>query len=187
MATTTAKLFTIEDLEAMPDDGHVWELIDGELVRREPVGGRHGALQMAVGGWLWQYLQEHPVGTVFGSDTIYAFQRDPDRGLKPDASFVRADRLPAGAAFDKPLTVLPDLVVEVVSPNDRAGAIDEKLDTYQRFGVPLIWVFWPRRQAITVYAAGQPIRELTAGDELDGGDVLPGFRVAVADLFSVGR
>ena len=185
MATT--KLFTIEDLEALPDDGHVWELIDGELVRREPVGGRHGALGFRVGRRVGNFVEEHSLGEMFGSDTIYAFRRDPDRGLRPDASFVRADRLPLGDQFDKPLELVPDLVIEVVSPNDRAGALEEKLETYQRFGVPLIWVLWPRRRAITVYAVGQPVRELSEDKELDGGDVLPGFRVAVADLFRVGR
>jgi Uma2 family endonuclease len=185
MATT--KVYTIEDLEALPDDGHVWELIDGELVRREPVGGRHGALQARVARRIGTFVEADRLGEVFGSDTIYVFPGAPERGLRPDASFVRADRLPQGAEFDKPLTVTPDLVVEVVSPNDRPGTIDEKLETYQRAGVPLIWVFWPRRRTISVYAAGQPVRELTEGDELDGGEVLPGFRVAVADLFDVGR
>jgi Uma2 family endonuclease len=185
MATT--RLHTIEDLEALPDDGHVWELIDGELVRREPVGGRHGALQFDLSGLLWLFLREHPLGTAFGSDTIYVFEGGPERGLRPDLSLVMAGRAPEGAAFDKPLTVVPDLVVEIVSPNDRVGALEEKLETYQRAGVPLTWVLWPRRRLTSVYAAGQPVRELREADELDGGEVLPGFRVAVTDLFRVGR
>ena len=185
MATT--KRYTIEDLETLPDDGHVWELIDGELVRREAVGGRHGAMGSRIDRRIGNFVEERGLGEVFVAETIYAFQRDPDRGLKPDVSFVRADRLPEGGEFDKPLKIVPDLVVEVFSPNDRIGALEEKLETYQRFGVPLIWVFWPRRRMISVYAAGQPVRELREGEELDGGDVLPGFRVAVADLFRVGR
>ena len=122
MATT--KLFTIADLEALPDDGHVYELIDGALVRREPVGGRHGALGFRAGRRVGNFVEEHALGEMFGSDTIYSFQRDPDRGLRPDASFIRADRLPEGEQFDKPLEIAPDLVIEVVSPNDRSIEID---------------------------------------------------------------
>jgi Uma2 family endonuclease len=185
--TIAEKLHTIEDLEALPDDGRVYELIDGVLVRREPVGATHGAVQWMIGGWIWQFLRANPIGVAFGSDTIYEFQRNPDRGLKPDLTFVRTERLPAREDFDKPLDIVPDLVVEVVSPNDRAYAIEEKIDTYRRAGVPLIWILWPRRRSIWVYEGNQPLRVLGEDDELDGDDVLPGFRVAVADLFRVGR
>ena len=185
MATT--RLYTIEDLEALPDDGHVYELIDGELRRRAPVGGRHGAIGDRIQRRVGNHAEEHGLGQVFNADTIYSFQRDPDLGLRPDASFIRTERLPEDEQFDKPLTVVPDLVIEVVSPNDKAGDIEEKIEKYRRFGVPLIWFLWPRRRAVTVYAVGQQTRELDEGDDLDGGDVLPGFRVEVADLFRVGR
>ena len=183
----STKRFTIEDLEARPDNGHAYELIDGELVRREPLTGWHGAMQSHVGRRIGLFVEERGLGEVFGSDTIYAFRRDPDWGLKPDVSFVRAGRLSEGSASDKPLNVVPDLVVEVLSPDERLGVLEDKLETYHRFGLPLVWVFWPRRKAITVYTAGRPVSELHEGDELDGGEVLPGFRVAVADLFDVGR
>src|SRR5688500_14817538 len=183
----STKLYTIEDLEALPDDGHVYELIDGELRRRSPVGGRHGAMQSRVDRRVGNYIEAHGLGEVFGSDTIYTFQRGPDRGLRPDVSFIRADRLPPEEHFDKPISVVPDLVIEVVSPNDRPGELEEKIAIYRNAGVPLIWVLWPRRRTVSVYAVGQEPRELAEGDELDGGEVLPGFRVAVADLFRVGR
>jgi len=181
------RLLTKEDVEQLGAAGERMELIDGELRRRAPVGGRHGAMQSRVDRRIGNYIEAHGLGVVFGSDTIYTFQRGPDRGLRPDVSFIRADRLPPEEDFDKPIAVVPDLVVEVVSPNDRPGEIEEKIAIYLGSGVPLLWVFWPRRRGVSIYAAGQPMRELTEGDELDGGEVLPGFRVAVADLFRVGR
>jgi Uma2 family endonuclease len=185
MATT--KLFTIEDLEALPDDGHVYDLVDGELRRREPVGAEHGIIGGGILSRLWIFVHERSLGEVLLSDTIYVYQRDPDRSLKPDVSFIRGDRLPVGAHLLRPITLPPDLAVEVVSPNDLAEEVDEKIALCRAFGVPLIWVLWPRRRAVAVYAAGRLAYELGEGDELDGGDVLPGFRVAVADLFDVGR
>ena len=183
----TTKLATVADLEALPDDGHVWELIDGELVRREPMGGRHGDLGAGMLARLWWFLREHPVGRAFNAETIYLLQRDPQLAVKPDVSFVRGDRLPPGDLYDKPLELVPDLVVEIVSPNDRAGNVEQRIQRYLQFGVPLLWVVWPRRRVIGVYAGGRLVRELREGDDLDGDDVLPGFRVAVAELFDVGR
>jgi Uma2 family endonuclease len=185
MATT--KLITIEDLADLPDDGHVYEVIDGQLLKRAAAGGTHGAISSRVGRRVGNVVEERALGEVFNSTTIFALRRNPDTGLKPDVSIVRADRLPVGDAFDRPLELVPDLVVEVISPNDRAGEIEDKIAIYLQAGVPLLWVFWPYRRVVTVYVAGRCVRELGAGDELDGGDVLPGFRVAVADLFHVGR
>ena len=88
------KFATIEDLEALPDDGHVWELIDGELRRREPMGGRHGDLGAGMLARLWWFLRERPLGRAFNAETIYLLQRDPQLAVKPDVSYVRADRLP---------------------------------------------------------------------------------------------
>jgi Uma2 family endonuclease len=186
-AMATTKLFTIEDLEALPDDRHVYDLIDGGLRRREPVGAEHGIIGSGILSRLWTFVHEHDLGEMLRSETIYVYRRDPDRSLKPDVSFVRADRLPVGAEIQRPLTVPPDLAVEVVSPHDLAEEIDEKIALYRAFGVPLLWVFWPRRRAIAVYADGHLVCELEEGDELDGGKILPGFRVPVAELFRVGR
>jgi Uma2 family endonuclease len=183
----TTKLHTIEDLEALPDDGHVYDLVDGELRRREPVGVEHGIIGGGILSRLWLFVHEHGLGEVLISETIYVYRRNPDRSLKPNVSFIRADRLPTGENIKRPMPLPPDLVVEVVSPNDLAEEVDEKIALYRDFGVPLIWELWPRRRAIFVYAAGQPVRELGAADDLDGGDVLPGFRVPIADLFRVGR
>jgi len=77
----------------------------------------------------------------------------------------------------------PDLVVEVISPNDLAYEIDEKVDEYETAGVKLIWVVNPETKAVRVHRADGAVMVLREKDELDGEDILPGFRCPVAELF----
>jgi Uma2 family endonuclease len=85
----------------------------------------------------------------------------------------------------KPLMLVPDLVVEVVSPTDKADEINEKIDAYLEDGVKLIWILYPTSRKAVVYAPGmeQP-RHLKADDRLDGGDIIPGFEVVLSSLFA---
>ncbi len=78
----------------------------------------------------------------------------------------------------------PDLAVEVVSPGDRAEEVYGKVREYLDAGARLVWVVWPRHRAVTVYTLDGQVRERREGDALDGDDVLPGFRVRVAELFA---
>jgi Uma2 family endonuclease len=178
---------TIEDLWALTHASHVYELLDGVLVQRLDVGGRQGEIQGNVGARLYSYARPRGLGLVLASSTIYVLGRDPDTGLKPDVSFLRRERVPTGEAFERPLEIPPDLLVEVVHPDDRGQEINEKFARYRRSGVPLIWVLWLNPPRVFVLAAHEPPRELGLGDELDGGDVLPGFRVPVGDLFELGQ
>ena len=82
------------------------------------------------------------------------------------------------------LELAPDLAVEVVSPSDSANEIQEKVNEYLDVGVRLIWVVYPIQHTVTVYAADRAGRLLNEADTLDGGDVLPGFSLAVADIFA---
>jgi Uma2 family endonuclease len=79
----------------------------------------------------------------------------------------------------------PDLAVEVVSPNDRANDVQEKVGEYLAAGTRLVWVLWPRSRSVSVHAGRGVTHELGPDEELDGGEVLPGFRVRVANLFEV--
>ena len=78
----------------------------------------------------------------------------------------------------------PTLAVEVVSPEKRAADLYAKAHEYVAAGTRAVWVLWPRHRSVTVYAAGAT-RELGPNDELNGGDVLPGFRIRVGDLFNI--
>jgi Uma2 family endonuclease len=101
----------------------------------------------------------------------------------PDVALVRAERLPPPHERIGAMPVIPDLAVEIVSPSDRITKVRDKIRRYLEAGVPLIWLIEPRRRQVTVYRPGQPEHVLGMADELDGGEVLPGFRLAVAELF----
>ena len=116
----------------------------------------------------------------------FILRRHPDLLRVPDVAFVSWDRLPDRRRPEGFLPIAPDLAAEVVSPHNRADDINEKVHDYLEAGTRLVWVLWPRRRMITVYELDKDLRELGPDDFLDGGDVLPGFRVRVAKLFAIG-
>ena len=119
--------------------------------------------------------------------TEVLFQLQPGRPQRrPDVAFVPYDRwtaVPTQAEDPPAWNVVPSLAVEVVSPNNAAEEIEEKLQEYFNAGVQLVWVVHPLFRRIYSYESLTQVRVLTANDELDGGAVLPGFRLAVTDLF----
>ncbi len=180
MVSTT--LLTAADLLEMPDDGVRHELIRGELTGMNPTGFHH----LEIGGLLSRrmgtFAEQHGLGVV-GGEAGFVFSRDPDTVLAPDIVFVRADRLPPRDERQGFLALAPDLAVEILSPSDRAIEVNEKVVIYLQAGVRLVWIIDPRRRTVTAYAADRTARVLVEGDDLDGGDVLPAFRLPLTELF----
>lgn len=180
---TATKLVTAEQLSCMPDDGYRYDLIDGVLIRMPPPNFEHGELSGEIGWYLQNHVRPDRLGVVVGAETGFLLARDPDVVLAPDAAFVRADRLPPRDQWRQYLPLAPDLAVEIVSPSERLTKVAEKAARYLAYGTRLVWVLHPRRRTVTVYTPDGGVRVLRTGDVLDGGDVLPSFRVPVADLF----
>jgi Uma2 family endonuclease len=101
---------------------------------------------------------------------------------KPDVSFVRYGRLPGGVLPRGWIKIRPDLAVEVVSPNDTAEELDEKLEDYERVGIPLVWVIYPRSRKVMIYRADGSIHRAREEDELSGEDIIPGFRCPIREI-----
>ncbi len=179
----TTKRITVEDLErdGVPDGR--WELIDGELVEMAPSGGDASSIAATTIVFLGSHVRERQLGRVYSSDGGFVVFPGQDRIRVPDAAFVRADRVPSSGEHARFLRLAPDLAVEVVSPYDRATEVAAKAAMWLEAGVRLVWVIDPRARTVAVHVRGRPVRTLTEGDELDGGDVLPGFRLPVADVF----
>lgn len=183
MSTTLEAGHTVEDLLESAERGESYELVDGRFVEKHMseesnyVGFRiahliEGVLDRARTGWL--FVNDHPFD---------AF-RDGRSVRKPDVAFVGADKLPDGPRAVGVTSAVPDLIVEVVSPNDRASELMIKLGEYRDAGVRLIWVVHPEVRQVIVYRETDRSPEVLAdGDTLNGGDVLPGFEVQVADIF----
>ena len=120
------------------------------------------------------------------TDTLFKLPLPRERNRRPDAAFVSYRRWPKGKPLpyrDNAWDVVPDFALEVVSPTDFAEALLEKIGEYFRAGVSLVWVVYPGSRFVHVYESLTRVRGVTAADELDGGTVLPGFRLPVAGLF----
>lgn len=181
--STHTRLVTADELLRMPDDGYKYELVEGRVIRMPPPGTRHGVLSMRLGSALCQYVDERGLGAV-SSESGYKLRRDPDTVRGPDVSFIRADRIskngiPAGY-WQGP----PDLVVEVLSPDDRPKHVAAKIEEYLRVGVRLVWVVDPDDRTVTVHRPHAPAVTLTVDDDLSGGDVVEGFTFPLSRLFA---
>ncbi len=173
---------TPEEFEEMSGVDHM-ELVDGEL-REKGMGLESSFVQTRLRRLVGNFVDERGLGMVFDGEAGYrCFPHRPRLVRKPDASFVRTGRFPN----DRPplgyTDLAPDLVVEVISPNDTSFEVQERLNDFLLAQVPLIWMVDPHTRTVHVYSLGEPFRRLTDGDELTGDPVLPGFRVRVAALF----
>ena len=185
MATGFAtEITTPEQLAAMPNRKD-FELVDGRLVERH-MGNKSNWIASQVARWLGNYVEQNQLGWVFTSEAGYRLDpKRPNTLRKPDVSFVRFGRLPNEQPADAYDSLAPDWAIEVLSPGDTVLELEEKIDEYLGAGVRLIWVINPELKVVKVHVPGRPIAEYRSGDELTGGDVMPGFRCQVASLFTM--
>jgi Uma2 family endonuclease len=180
------QLVTAEDLLAMPEESGVrYELVAGELVEVPGTGGVHNLIAALIFVSVRAFSRAQKLGPVFTDGMGFVLRRHPDLVRIPDVAFVAWERIPNRQVPEGFLYLAPDLAVEVVSPFDRANDVYSKVHEYLEAGTRLVWVVWPRHGKITVYEPDKDPRELGPDDYLEGGDVLPGFRVLVAELFDV--
>jgi len=182
--STAAQLLTADDLWRLPDDGMGHELIRGELVTMPPSGSEHGAIGMTAGGRLFVHVQANALGAVFNADTGFIIARDPDTVRAADAAFVDKKRIPSAGLPKKFFPGAPDLAVEVVSPSDLLVDFQDKVEEWLAAGTRMVGVINPRNRTVTVYRSPTAVTILTANDELDGQEVVPGFRMRVSELFA---
>ena len=179
--TMTTSRITPENLLEL-DDWHRFELIDGQLVERN-MGGQSSRTAQVINRLIDNYADNQRLGLVFTADCGYQIFTDPHKVRVPDGSFIARGRLPNDQPPPGHVRIPPDLVVEVVSPNDLAWMIDEKVADFLAAGVRVVWVVYPATRTVHVYRPGAEAKRLTAGETLSGEDVLPGFACAVAQLF----
>ena len=182
--TTKTRLMTAEELLAMPDDGyHHYELIRGELKTMPPSAHPHGRQANRVNLRMSTYVADNELGETYIADTGFVIERNPDTVLAPDASFVRRERTVEVDDSEVYFPGPPDMAVEVISTHDRLTEVAAKVAQYLDAGTLMVIVVNPRNRTVQVHTPGGVI-SLTEGDTLDGGDVLPGWSMPVADIFS---
>lgn len=182
MSTTTP--VTADQLLRMPDDGCRYELVAGELRKMTPAGWRHGAVVSWLHGRLAHYIEQHDLGWGFCAETGFLLARDPDTVRAPDFAFIDKSHLPATPPEEAFWPGPPDLAVEVLSPGDTVNEVDDKVKAWLDAGAGMVWLVNPKWQNVTIYRSETDITTLTKNDELDGQDVVPGFRCRVGDIFA---
>jgi Uma2 family endonuclease len=169
------------------EDERLYEVVDGERRELEPRGAFETALASALACYLGPFALQHKLGLVV-MGTLFVLDAQRNLKRRPDVAFVSYprwpdDQVPRAEAWD----VVPDLAVEVISPTNLAEEIDEKLTDYFAAGVRLVWVLFPGSGRVYVYQSPEQVTGLDRSDELNGGDVLPGFRLPIAALFEAVR
>ena len=178
--TAAPASLTPEDLLGM--DG-LFELSYGRLLQKR-MGAEANWTAGEITFWLKLHLRDTAAaGDVLPEQSFQCFPNDPAAVRRPDVAFVAAGRLPSPLPTGH-VRARPDLAIEVTSPNDEVDELELKLVDYRAAAIPLIWVVIPAVRTVRVYRLGESAAvELRPGDTLDGGPVLPGFAVAVGDLF----
>ena len=184
---TTAKqgLLTAEDLLLLDSKGVKGELIKGVLYERMPSGGRHGEI---AGGLITEiriFVRPLRLGRVGGSDTGVFLERDPDTVREPDVYFISAERLPLDVTVSGYYQVVPDLIVEIMSPGDSRREFDEKVAMWLREGTRLVLAIFPDTRTARVHRPDGSTLDLVHDDTFDGEDVLPGFSCKLSDIFDL--
>jgi Uma2 family endonuclease len=183
------RLLTAADLAVLPSQlpsGPVrWELDNGRLVVMAPPGYIHGAVELNLAAQLKVQGEHRGLGRAASGEVSVILRRSPDRVVGADAAFIASASLPIRLSREGYLETVPELVVEVRSPNDTQPEIDHKVNEYLQAGVRVILVPDPERQIVTAYRNGQPPQVFTTAATLTVPDVIPGFAMPVQDIFAV--
>lgn len=181
LETKRRRVWTDEQLEALPKDGYKYELLDGTLIM-SPAHASHGIICTRISALVLSYVERQKLGEVFDSST--GFKLAPDLLLSPDVAFVSKSRLKKiMGSPDKFLSGAPDLAIEVLSPSDRMTQINRKMDHYFEHGTKVIWLVNWQKEQVHIYTP-DTIEALTGpNDTLTGGVALPGFKCKLLKIF----
>jgi Uma2 family endonuclease len=174
---------TAEELLHVRDDGLRRELVRGELHVRAPAGFEHGRVAQTVGSLLFAHTRRTGAGVTLAAETGFLLAHDPDTVRAPDAAFVSSERAEKVGPTAKYWPGAPDLAVEVVSPDDSLHEVEAKAIEWLAAGTIAVLVLDPGRRTATVYRDEGDAHMHNGNDVLHLGDAVPGFSVAVAELF----
>ena len=168
--------------KAIADD-LLYEVVDGQILEKN-MGSREIEIATILGGYLFQFARANRLGRAL-VEFLFRIIVEEDMQRRPDVAFVSHARWPYNRRVpDVPVwDMVPDLAIEVISPSNSASAVLRKVHDYFKAGVTRVWVVYPEQAEVYIYSTPQQIQVVGVGQELDGGDLLPGFRLPVAVLF----
>ena len=180
---TANQLITAEELLRMPDDGYRYELVRGELRKMAAAGYLHGRIAINITTPLDRYVRAHNLGVVCAAETGFKLASNPDVVRAPDVAFIRRERAEEVGDVEGYWPGAPDLAVEVISPSDTYSDVQEKVFDWIEAGTRMVVLVIPRKRTVTIYRSLTDIVMLTEHDTLDGGDVVPGWKTPVSEVF----
>lgn len=181
--STTTQLMTAEELLHLSDSSYRHELVKGELITMPLPGEEHGAVIMNIAVPFGYHVKKNSLGVVYGAETGFQIERNPDTVLGPDIAFVRKDRVEKTGISEGYRFGVPDLVVEVISPSDNMKKVERKVQLWLSTGARMVWAVDPKTRTVKVYEGSDTVKEFGGADDLTGGSVVPGFHLPVADIF----
>lgn len=172
-----------ETLLAAPENAdRRLELIHGEIYEKMPTEV-HGTIAHTLHGELYIYQKQHDRAIRVSAEARHGLPDDPDTDLIPDIAVNLDTTRPLVERGIIPH--MPDLAIEIKSPSDSYTAMREKASYYLQNGSRLVWLIYPERKVVEVYRAGEESELYTVEHVLDGGEVLPGFSLPVAQIFQL--
>ena len=180
----SGRVMTAEELFALPDDSRRYALVGGELERMTPAGFDHGAILVNLTVPLGHHVKARRLGVVCGAETGFILARNPDTVLTPDIAFVHRGRIPETGRPASFWDGAPDLAVEVTSPGDPRSEVAGKVAAWLSAGTRVVWIVDPKDASVTIHEPGRATRRLAESDTLDGAPLLPGFSLAVREIFA---
>ena len=178
------KPLTADDLLRLSAEGVRGELVRGVLHETMAAGHRHGKIAVNIVVELGNFVRPRKLGTLVASDSGVWLERDPDTVREPDVAYTSAEKIPLDAEIDGYAEVVPDLVVEIVSPSDSRHWARDRAHKWLEYVAPLVWIVHPDTRTIDVYRPGAAALTLHETDSLDGHEVLPGFTCQVSTIFA---
>ena len=183
--TTAKKLLTADDLLAMPDDGKWYELVRGELIEMPPPSFMHMVVTGRIGHLFSSFVVEHNLDFIYGPEAAAYIEQGPDTVCAADYALIARDLIPdpppqRGYVFG----LIPDLVVEVVSPGNSVTAAGRRAQMWLDSGVRLVLTAYIQTSEIHAHHDDGTVQVFGAGDTLTCEPVLPGFSCPVADIFT---
>jgi Uma2 family endonuclease len=189
--TTISKIeqMTLDEYVRLYEQEGAFEIIDGERKPLMPPVGIHGLIVQTLFLIIFTHCKKHDLGRVWQEmPYVLTYSSNWVKGSRvPDVMFYAKQRWETYIAEtedwgSKPFIIVPDFVIEVVSPNDLYTELQQKVEFYQHDGVRLIWIIDPMRKKVAVYS-GEQFFSFGAEDSLTGGDVLPDLQINLKDLF----
>lgn len=175
-----ASKMTLDEFLRLEDEKPALEYACGEAVQKPTPVWDHSTIQGYFLLMLGQFLMRTGLGRALPEFRCIFGSPGRERALVPDVSYVAKERYPEG----RYLRNAPDLAIEILSPDQDTARFLDKVQFYLLNGVRMVWVIDPEASTIAVLAPGEEGRTLSAGDALDGGDVLPGFTLSVDEIFA---